>query len=89
MRITQPTTELLASVKATCAQFGASVRLRKLSGSLTGRVRLVIVSGTREQVRDALVILDALTSSGTSFTTPDSRFAWNGEQVNICFKDAA
>lgn len=85
VRLAQPTPALLASLKATCADFGATVRLRKLSGSLSGRVRLVLVSGTREQVRDALVTLDALTSTGGSFAAPDSRFAWNGAEVNVCF----
>lgn len=89
MRITAPTPELLSSIKSTCATFGATVRLRKLSGSQTHRIRLVLVSGDRAQVRDALVLLNAVTSTGTSFTSPDCRFCWNGDQINIAFPEAA
>lgn len=84
IRLTQPTPELLASVKAACADQGATVRLRKLSGSLRGRIRLVLVSGSRDQVRDAMVSINALTSMGGTFANPDCRFCWNGDEINIC-----
>jgi hypothetical protein len=85
VRLAEPTPALLSSLRATCAEFGAVVRLRKLSGSLRGRVRLVLVSGSRDQVRDALVLLEVMTSSGASSADPASRFAWNGDEVNVCF----
>lgn len=54
----------------------AGVRVRRMRN---GALRLVLRDANqRDAVRDALVLSDARTARGTTFTTPDSRFAWNG-----------
>jgi hypothetical protein len=86
IRLQPITPALLTAVKAAMAEQGCTVRLRKLSGSLTGRVRLVITKGTQADARDALVLLGALDSCGKPFTHPDQRYAWQSPvEVNVCF----
>jgi hypothetical protein len=50
----------------------------------------VLMDGTREAVRDALVSMDGATSFGRPFAHPDWQFAWNGaSEVNACFPFSA
>jgi hypothetical protein len=74
-----------AIVRANLLLCGATgVRVRVMPN---GAMRLVLASADqRGAVRDALVLSDACTHSGNLFTSPDSRFAWNGAtEISIRF----
>ena len=88
MTAAKPTTALIAALKATCAMFGTTVRVKKLSGSLSHAVRVVIVSGDRETVRDAAVSVSAFTTTGIKATSPEFARCWNGDQINLYFEAA-
>ena len=85
MQANYPTTELTDAFKAVCAMFGTKVRVAKMSGSLRNAVRVVIVSGDRETVRDAAAGLGMVTTAGVKATNPDFRLGWNGDQINLYF----
>lgn len=64
----------LRSLLTSCGVTGA--RVRRMAN---GAARLVLASNNdRDAARDALTLADARTCSGLAFTSPDSRFAWNG-----------
>jgi len=80
------TPDQIDRLKFACRKSGARVRVKKLDGSLSGCIRIVLMDGTREAVRDALVSMDGATSFGRPFAHPDWQFAWNGaSEVNACF----
>jgi hypothetical protein len=62
-------------------------RVRKMPN---GACRIVLASAAdRDNARDALVTVNACTGSGKPFTSPDSRFAWNGPtEIFIRFLEA-
>jgi hypothetical protein len=80
------TAEQIDQLKFECRKGGAIIRVKKLDGSQRGCIRIVLVSGTREAVRAALVAMEGATSFGRPFAHPDWHFAWNGpSEVNACF----
>lgn len=88
MKVLKPTAELISALKATCAMFGTKVRVKKLSGSLSHAVRVVLVSGDRAVVRDAALSASARTTTGLSASSPDFARCWNGDQINLYFEAA-
>jgi len=80
------TPEQIDRLKFECRKAGARIRVKKLDGSQRGCIRIVLMDGTREAVRAALVSMDGATSFGRPFSHPDWAFAWNGpSEVNACF----
>ena len=78
MTYLHPVTDAKASsLRAELAASGVKgARVRKMPN---GACRLVLASAAdRDNARDALVSVNACTGSGVAFTSPDSRFAWNG-----------
>jgi hypothetical protein len=82
-----PTADRIASLKAAAVACGCMVRVRKLSGSLRNAVRVVLTSGDFAALRDAAVMVDAVSTSGTAATNPDFRYAFDGTQINLYFRD--
>lgn len=81
-----PTADRIASFKAVAADMGAKVRVRKLSGSLRNAIRVVLVDGTFDAIRDAAVMAGAVSTSGREATSPDFRYAFDGTQINLYFR---
>ena len=81
-----PTTDRIASFKAIAADMGAKVRVRKLSGSLRNAVRVVLIDGTFDALRDAAVMADAIATCGVPATRKDFRHAFDGTQINLYFR---
>lgn len=75
-RIYSATAEKAASVRANLSACGARARVRVMPN---GSLRVVAADASqRDAVRDALVLSDACTTSGTPFSSINSRNAWNG-----------
>jgi hypothetical protein len=77
-----------SSLRAELALSGVKgARIRKMPN---GACRLVLASAAdRDNARDALVSVNACTGSGTPFTSPEARFAWNGPtEVFVRFLEA-
>lgn len=85
LAIATPTADRIAELKATCALFGTKVRVCKLSGSLRNAVRVVIVSGDRDTVRDAALNANTVSTAGRSPTSPDFANSFNGDEINLYF----
>lgn len=84
--VATPTADRIAALKAAAEMFGTKVRIRKLAGSLRNAVRVVIVSGDRDTVRDAAIAANAISTTGKEPTHPDFRFAFNGDEINLYFQ---
>ena len=71
------TAEKAALVRENLALCGVSgARVRRMPN---GALRLALASSVdRAAARDALVLSDACTATGESFTSPASQHAWNG-----------
>lgn len=82
-----PTADRISYFKAIAADMGATVRIRKLSGSLRNAIRVVLVSGTFDAIRDAAVMSDAISTTGRKATNPDFRHAFDGTQINLYFRE--
>lgn len=73
-----PTADRIAAFKAIASDMGASVRVRKLTGSLRNAIRVVLVDGTFDAIRDAAVMVGAVSTSGVEATNRDFRYAFDG-----------
>lgn len=62
------------------------MRVRKLTGSLRNAVRVVLINGTFDAIRDAAVLTDAISTSGREATNKDFRHAFDGAQINLYFR---
>lgn len=85
-KIAKPTADTLATLKNNCTIMGCKVRTKQLSGSLARAVRIVLVEGSWDQLRDACVLSGVITTTGTEFTAPTVRSCFDGSQINVWFK---
>lgn len=68
--------EKAATLRANFALMGVKARVRVMAN---GAARIVLSNAAdRDAARDALVLSNACTACGDSFTSPNARYAWNG-----------
>jgi hypothetical protein len=86
MHAAAPTADRIEAFKAIASEMGAKVRIRKLTGSLRNAIRVVLVDGTFDAIRDAAVLSNAISTSGREATNPEFRHAFDGTQINLYFR---
>jgi hypothetical protein len=83
--VAAPIADRIEAFKANCAVMGCKARTKKLSGSLRNAVRVVIVDGSWDELRDAAVLTGLVTSTLRPFTHPQVRSCFDGSSVNVFF----